>query len=83
MGGLLAGERMLGGEVVSITGSWWHLNWGGRARVKWLERNRWNGIKYMCLIPFNWLRSRHYYELSSTQQPPVVPLSLSVSTLTH
>lgn len=33
MGGLLAGERRLGGEVVSITGSWWHLNWGAQAQT--------------------------------------------------
>ena len=40
--------------------------------------NRWKGINNinhmvsMCLMPFHLLHSRHYYELSSPQQPPLV-----------
>jgi hypothetical protein len=43
-----------------------------------LKGNKWNGIKYIkhkvsiCLIPFPSLCSRHYYELSSPQQPPLI-----------
>ena len=53
-----------------ITGGWWHLNWGEQACG-----NGWSGISGIVsntLMPFHLLRSKHYYEPSSPQQPPVV-----------
>jgi hypothetical protein len=57
-----------------VTGGWWRLNWGGRACG-----NGWCQIGGMSsntsnthgLMPFHCLRSSHYYEPSSPQQPPL------------
>ena len=63
-------------RYVYITGGWWHLNWGGRARG-----NGWSRISGMVSntsniwFPFVWFHSLHcrdYYELSSPHQPPLV-----------
>ena len=60
------------------TGGWWHLNWGGRACG-----NGWSEVSGMVFntsstwfdaVPFaafHLHRSRHYYEPSSPQQPPL------------
>jgi hypothetical protein len=63
------------------TGGWWHLNWGGRACG-----NGWCQIGGMSsntsnthgLMPFHCLRSSHYYEPSSPQQPPLTSIFLHV-----
>ena len=36
--------------------------------------NKCFGFFLMCLIPFHLLHSSHYYELSSSQQPPLIEI---------
>lgn len=57
-----------------ITGGRWHLNRKGRARG-----NAWSRISGMVSMPFHSVRSSHYYERSSRQQPPLTPPSPRLS----
>uniref|UniRef100_A0A4W5NND4 Roundabout, axon guidance receptor, homolog 3 (Drosophila) n=1 Tax=Hucho hucho TaxID=62062 RepID=A0A4W5NND4_9TELE len=62
--------------VILITGGWWHLNWGGRARGNgWYQIHQPHG-----LIPFHLLPTSHYYEPFSPQQPRLILMVMAVNT---